>query len=65
MPRKRNKKILRILLKKDITQRDLAREMGITPPCINEVIHNNNKNPRIRKFIASRLGYPENELWPE
>lgn len=43
----------------------IAKQCGVTSPFVSQVIHGTKKSPRIREAIATALGKPISELWPD
>ena len=58
------KKIRALLLMKDITCAELAREVGVSRTWISLVVNGHEKSKRIRKIVAHRLGLKVEDLWP-
>jgi predicted transcriptional regulator len=48
---------------KGITQRSIAKKLGITQPAISLVISRAIKSKRIESFLAQELGIQEHILW--
>jgi len=63
MSRLRAKAIIKLLIDADITQAQLARELGVSIQAVNNVIHGRDRSRRIQQHIATRLGRPYDELW--
>jgi lambda repressor-like predicted transcriptional regulator len=61
----RPKEIRILLLKADITQAELARELEAQPQLIYHVIMGNIVSDRVRQHIAKRLGIDIKRIWPD
>ena len=49
---------------KGLTQTEIARKLGVSQSLLSGVIHGYKKSKRVRKFLASKLGYPVEKIWP-
>ena len=63
--RKGGKKVKLVLLRRDISQSELARRLGIRRPHLNMVVNGRRKTPWIRKAIAHELNLPVEKLFTE
>lgn len=61
----RPKEIRILLLKADITQAELARELEAKQQLIYHVIEGNIVSDRVRQHIAKRLGIDIKRIWPD
>ena len=43
---------------KQISQTDLAEELGVTQPHVSQVISGERRSPRVEEAIAAKLGMP-------
>ena len=48
-----------------VTQSEIARSLEVTVSSVNDVISGRRDNPRIRSAIASAIGKPVSEIWPD
>jgi len=55
------KKIKILLIQKDITQREIADRLGVTPGLVANVINGRHKSRRVKDGIARILGEPD--IW--
>jgi lambda repressor-like predicted transcriptional regulator len=53
-----------LLLKKGITQAQIARQERVSIGAVNHVVLGRRKNPRLRKAIARACGVQVEDLWP-
>jgi transcriptional regulator with XRE-family HTH domain len=53
------------MVKAGVTVLQIARQLGMRPPTVSQVIHGVRKNPRIREAIAAAINRPISELWPD
>ena len=58
------KKIRALLLMKDTTCAELAREVGVSRTWVSLVVNGHKRSDRIRKVVAQRLGVAVSDLWP-
>ena len=58
------RKIQRLLQQKGITQRQIARELEVSPVWISYVLHRKGTSARVMKYIARKVGWPVEEIWP-
>ncbi|MEM1088420.1 MAG: helix-turn-helix domain-containing protein [Pseudomonadota bacterium] len=47
-----------------LTVRALAKEVGVTPALVSDVIAGNRKSPRVKSAIAILIGIDADQLWP-
>lgn len=59
-----DKRIRALLLLKNITSADIARELGVSRTWMSLVVNGHKKSDRIRKNIANKLSMTVEELWP-
>lgn len=59
------KKILILMIEKDLTQTAIANELGVTMPAVNHVIKGIRKSRRIQERIASKLGHEIHQLFSD
>ena len=52
------------LMRRGITQTEIARRRGVTPTHVYRVIHGGVSNP-VRREIAAAINKDVTELWPE
>lgn len=53
------------LIERGIKLVDIARELGIAPPTVTQVISGIKTSRRIQKTIAQKIGMNVDELWPK
>ncbi|MGV0961822.1 MAG: helix-turn-helix domain-containing protein [Limnohabitans sp.] len=53
------------LVRKGISQRELAVMLKTSPVSVNNVVSGLLKTPRIRRAISMAIGKPVSEIWPE
>lgn len=53
------------LLRRGISVRGLARQLGVSPQAISAVIHRRLKSRQLREAIAHAIGRTPEELWQE
>jgi len=53
------------LLRRGVSVRELARQAGVSPTSISNVIHGRLKSRRLRKIVAHAIGRTPEELWQE
>ena len=53
------------LVTREITNAEIARELGITPTMVGYVIRGKKKTLYIRQAMARRLNLPITDLWPD
>jgi lambda repressor-like predicted transcriptional regulator len=53
------------LLRKGISQREIARREKVPRGFVNQVIHRRRKTRRIRQAIARAMGEPYDKVWPD
>jgi transcriptional regulator with XRE-family HTH domain len=53
------------LMRLNITQAALAREIGVSQPAVARVIKGHSASERIRKAIAHRIGMDVEAIWPD
>jgi len=53
------------LVRKGITQSDIARSRGVSVAQVNRVINYGVVSDHVRREIAQRLGVSVEEIWPE
>jgi len=58
------KKIQRIMSKHGLTQRQMARDLGVTEVWVSLVLHRKGKSMRILRYIAKQTNTPIEELVP-
>ena len=58
------KEIRKALIDVDISQADLARELGVSYAMISRVIDGYAKSDRVRRHIARRIGIDVKRIWP-
>ncbi|MEW6378631.1 MAG: helix-turn-helix domain-containing protein [bacterium] len=54
-----------ILLRRGITQVELAKQLGVHRTTVAQAINNLRRRPRVRAQIANFLGIPVKKLWPD
>lgn len=54
-----------LLIRKQITQSQLAKELGCTVQAVNGVVKGHWTSVRVCKHIADRLGKDVKRLWPD
>lgn len=59
------KEIKAAMILQGITQVTIAKKAGISQALVCNTIKGIEKNPRVRRTIASALGKPVREIWPE
>jgi transcriptional regulator with XRE-family HTH domain len=59
----KRKKLLKLLIDKDISQAELALEAGCNASMINQVIHGGKRSSRVQKAIARKLGVPPSKIF--
>jgi len=52
-----------LLIKKQISQVEIAREINVTTPAISIVMSGRSRSYRIEKAISDRAGVPYEEMW--
>lgn len=52
------------MLRKDVTQAEIARELGVNPATVSRVIDGLITSDRIRRAIAKKIGIDVRFLWP-
>jgi len=52
------------LIKRGLTQRAIAKRLGIAPPSVSNVINNRAISHRVAKAISEAVGIPVDTLWP-
>jgi len=52
------------LLFKETSQAEIARQLGVTPGFVYQVIHRKRRNRRVREAVAEALGLPYKQIWP-
>lgn len=57
--------LIYLLSLKKITLARIARDLGVKPPSVGDVVHGRKRSYRIQSYIADILGEPINKLWPE
>lgn len=50
---------------KQVTQRQIARQLGVSDAAVSQVVSGSEKNPRIRQAIAAALEVPVHQIWPQ
>ena len=60
---KRHKRIRVAMYNKDVTNADIAREVGKSRPLVSMVISGDRNSPEIRDAIARSVGQPESALF--
>ena len=58
------KKIKKIIRKYGLTQRQIARELGVTEVWVSYVLHRKGKSMRILRYIAKQTNTPIEKLVP-
>lgn len=53
------------LKRRAISQRDIADKFGVSESFVGRLIRGQTSSHRIAKHIASRLGRPVHDLWPD
>lgn len=53
------------LLRKGISQREIARQEKVDPGFVNQVVKRRRKTRRIREAIAKALEEPYEKVWPD
>ena len=59
----RPSKIKSLLVEKEITQKEIAQSVGVSPMMISQVVKKRSRSYRVERYIAERLGLPYEELW--
>ncbi|HPL63457.1 MAG TPA: LacI family DNA-binding transcriptional regulator [Syntrophales bacterium] len=70
--KKRALYIRSLIVLHDVSQQDIAKELGVSTATVSQVIHGSRKGiarkgpkiARIKKAIAERVGKTVDELWP-
>ena len=60
-----SKEIKILIIRKNITQAEIARQEGVSPSAVHQTITGRTVSRRLRKAIAERLGLPVEKVWPE
>ena len=53
-----------LLRRKGLTQKDIAREVGMSEAFVSQVISGARRNERIQDLIADKIGRERTELFP-
>lgn len=53
------------LMRHNVQQSEIARELGITRPNVSVVVSGKRPNPIIRAAIAKAINKPVSEIWPD
>ncbi|MFA5410193.1 MAG: helix-turn-helix domain-containing protein [Bacilli bacterium] len=53
------------LIKLGISQKEIARRCGVATSTVNQVLSGIRVSAKIRTEIASAIGKPANEIWPD
>jgi DNA-binding XRE family transcriptional regulator len=59
-----NKEIKILLMRKDVKQADIARQLKVSKTAVHNVIKGISESKRIKKAIAESMGISINDLWP-
>jgi len=59
------KKIQRIMREHGLTQKQTAKDLGVTETWVSLVLHRKGKSMRVLRYIATRTGSRVEELIPE
>lgn len=59
------KRVLKAMIDADVSQAEIARQLGITPPAVCSAIHGRTRSQRIRRAIADAVNKPYSWLWGE
>jgi len=65
MSSRKKTKVNRLLRLAGVKQKDIAAQVGVTPQFVNSVVNGRRTTPRVALAIASALGRPVSELWPD
>lgn len=52
------------MLKRGVTQRSIAKELGVSHECVWGVFEGDRKNPVVRAAIVKAVGWSEKKIWP-
>lgn len=52
------------MMRMNITAREMAGELGVTPSFVHQCITGHRNNGQVREYIAKRLGSTVEKLWP-
>lgn len=58
-------KIKILLLQRGVTQVSIAKQAGVSPVAVSNVIGGQRVMPWLRALVAEACGVPVEELWPE
>jgi lambda repressor-like predicted transcriptional regulator len=58
-------RLIYLLSMKKITLARIARDLGVKPPSVGDVVHGRKRSYKIQSHISGILGEPINRLWPE
>lgn len=59
------KEIVREMRKNKVTGKQIAENLGVSPPFVSQVINGHRPTHRVREAIASSINKPVSDLWPE
>lgn len=57
------KRIMKILIDRELSVSALAEAIGVTPACISQTIHGKRHNPAMKEAIARVLEMPSEQLF--
>ena len=52
------------LLKKNVSQRDIAKALGVADATVNKIIYRQGESKRVKEAISKIIGKPVNKIWP-
>jgi lambda repressor-like predicted transcriptional regulator len=52
------------MLKRGVTQRSIAKSLGVTPEAVYQEFAGHRHTERIRKAISEAVGWSERRIWP-
>jgi transcriptional regulator with XRE-family HTH domain len=58
-----NRRVKAEMALRGLSNRELARRVGVTEGWLSKVVHGRVKSPRVREAIARELGVPVKKLW--
>ncbi len=54
-----------MMVLRDVPQVAIAKQLGISRQAVSQVVSGKLKTPRVRRFIADKIGLQYELLWPE
>lgn len=60
----RVKKLKSLLVEREVTQAEIAKECGVTPATVNQVVAGRGHSEKVEIVIAKKVGVPRNKIFP-